>query len=62
MEDKNLLQPDQLEKVSGGTGENYDTGRKCLQCGSTRVRFTGERGDMGAFTCDDCGSTFYGDV
>lgn len=63
MEDKTILKKEQLDSVSGGTGDGYDTsGRKCPACGSTRVSFVGEMGDMGKFECEDCGCTFYGDI
>ena len=59
MEDKMILKEKQLAQVSGGTGDTdggYNTGgRKCPTCGSKRVSFVGEVGDMGKFECEDCG-------
>ena len=60
MEKKIGLKEEQLAQVSGGTGET--NGRKCPQCGSTKVKFKNEVGDAGKFVCEDCGCEFYGDI
>lgn len=58
-----FLTDEELDQVSGGTNTGYaQNGRTCPTCGSAMVKFTGERGDMGAFTCEKCGCTFYADV
>ena len=60
MEDKRVLNNEQMTQVSGGAGE--ENGRKCPKCGSTKVRFKNEVGDAGKFVCEDCGCEFYGDI
>ena len=63
MEEKARLNDEMLDKVTGGTGEDYDQGgRKCPTCGSTDVRFMGEQGDCGKFECGKCGCTFFSDI
>lgn len=58
-----FLTDEELDQVSGGVNvSNTQSGRTCPTCGSSNVKFTGERGDMGCFTCVDCGATFYADV